>query len=187
MKMCVGAGAAWIFCAALISYAEPPEGEANGSKAKKKAAAEEPGDEHRVSLAVARERTKLSQDIYESTLHVMHRYYFRNERSTIPARAMEDIFSDLENESKIKARWIAVNTKAMSIDHEPETDFEKQAAAAIADGKTEFELVEKGYLHSARAIPLGAGCVGCHTGFFSEMPKSKRSAGLVISIPINAE
>jgi hypothetical protein len=98
---------------------------------------------------------------------------------------MEDVFAEVEKLSNIKAGWISVNTKAMSIQHEPKNDFEKQAAKAIAAGKGEFELVENGVYHRAGAIPLGAGCVACHTGFFSKTPQTQRFAGLVISVPIN--
>jgi len=59
------------------------------------------------------------------------------------------------------------------------------AAKAIAAGKGEFEVVEDGYYRRVGAIPLGAGCVNCHTGFFSKSPQTQRFAGLVISVPIN--
>ena len=143
--------------------------------------------ENRVSVAIARERAMVMHDVYASTLSAMHHHYFHSNRSTLPARAMEDVFSDMAKKSKAEARWISVNTKAMSVDHEPETEFEKLAATAIAGGKDKFELVEKGYYHSATAIPLGMGCVSCHAGFFGGPPKSPRFAGLVISVPINEE
>jgi hypothetical protein len=128
-------------------------------------------------------------DIYETTLDVMHRHFFRSDRSVLPARAMEDVFSEMARQSSVQARWISVNTKAMSIHHEPETDFEKQAAQEIAAGKENFELVEKGYYQRAGRIPLGVGCVGCHTKLFSSpsTSTSPRFAGLVIRIPVNDE
>jgi cytochrome c553 len=112
---------------------------------------------------------------------------FRHDRAVLPARAMEDVFAAIDRESKIKTRWIAVNTPAMSINHEAETAFEKKAAAEIAAGKKEFEGVEKGYYLRATAIPLGAGCVGCHTKFSATTDKTPRFAGLVISIPVKDE
>jgi hypothetical protein len=78
-----------------------------------------------------------------------------------------------------------VNTKPMSIQHEPRTEFEKQAAKAIAAGKVEYELVENGAYYRAGAIPLGGSCVSCHTGFFSKAPQTQRFAGLVIRVPLN--
>lgn len=65
---------------------------------------------------------------------MIHRHDFRRELSVLPARAMEDIVEEMAGESSIQTRWISVNTKAMSIHHEPETDFEKQAAKEIAAG-----------------------------------------------------
>ena len=137
-----------------------------------------------VSVVEARERGRLMHKIYASTLEVMHHHYFRRDRAVLPARALEDVFTDLDEQTKIKARWIAVNTQAMSIHHEPETDFEKKAAAAIAAGKTEYDRVEDGYYRRAGAIPLGVRCVGCHTKLSPSPDKTPRFAGLVISIPV---
>jgi hypothetical protein len=138
----------------------------------------------RISIAEARERAKLMHNIYSATLDVLHHHFFRRDRSVLPARAMEDVFAEMDKQSSIKAGWISVNTKPMSIHHEPKNEFEKQAAKALAAGKGEFEFVEKGMYHRAGAIPLGSGCVSCHTGFFAKTPQSQRVAGLVISIPI---
>ncbi|HWG41314.1 MAG TPA: DUF3365 domain-containing protein [Gemmataceae bacterium] len=146
--------------------------------------AESPSGEAPVSVATAREKAKLMHNIYEATLDSMHHHFFRNNRATLPARALEDVFAEMETKSKVKTKWIAVNTRAMNVDHEPKSAFEKKAAAAIAAGKGEFELVEDGYYHRAAAIPLAAECVRCHTGFFAGAPKSPRFAGLVISVPV---
>jgi hypothetical protein len=139
---------------------------------------------YQVSVAVARDRATLMHDLYESTLHAMHRHYFRREKAILPARALEDVFSEMESHSKVNARWISVNTKAMSINHEPETEFEKHAASEIGKGKEHVELIEKDFYHRATAIPLGAGCVSCHHGLLAPPKDIPRFAGLVISIPI---
>lgn len=138
----------------------------------------------RVSLAVARDRAKLLHEVYASTLDVMHRRYFHGDRAVVPARAMEDVFSDIERQYHVEADWIAVTLKAMSIDHEPETAFEKKAAREIKSGKTEVESIEAGYYRRAVAIPLTGGCIGCHGGLFRQSTR-KPFAGLVISIPVN--
>jgi hypothetical protein len=144
-------------------------------------------EELRVPVQVARDRAKLMHSIYSTTLEVLHHRYFHGDRAMVPARAMEDVFSQLDQQLKVGTRWISVNTKAMSIDHEPKSDFDKIAAKEIAAGKSEFELLENGYLHRATPIPLTAGCVSCHTGFFRNSPTSPRFAGLVISVPIKLE
>jgi hypothetical protein len=146
-----------------------------------------PADDAPASVARARENAKLMHNVYASTLDVMHHHFFRNNKAVLPARALEDVFADVEAQSKVKAKWIAVNTKAMSINHEPKSDFEKKAAAAIGAGKSEFEAVEDGYYRRAAAIPLGSGCVTCHTGLFAGTPKTQRFAGLVISVPVKKE
>jgi hypothetical protein len=178
------AGAVAVLCFSLTLSADPPVGTPPGPSGKGKAA--EPGKaaDTPMSVAEARERARLMHKVYASTLEVVHHYYFRHDRPTLPARALEDVFAEIDEQTKIKTRWIAVNTPAMSVDHEPATDFEKKAAAAISDGKTEYDRVEGGYYRRAGMIPLGAGCVGCHTKLFQTPAKTPRFAGLVISIPV---
>jgi mono/diheme cytochrome c family protein len=93
----------------------------------------------------------------------------------------------MERETNIEAKWIAVNTPAMSIHHEPETEFEKAAARELAAGKTEYEQVADGMYQRAGVIPLKAGCVGCHTNGFTTDTKTPRFAGLVIRVPVSGK
>lgn len=173
-------------CIAVGLCAEPSPGDANTSKGgKASAAGVRIDDKDRVSVVVARDRAKLMHDIYVATLDVMHHRYFHRERAVVPARAMEDVFSEMKRQSKVEARWISVNMKAMSVDHEPESDFEKKAAAEIASGKTEVEIVEGGYYRRAGMIPLHGACVNCHGAFFRETSDTPKYAGLVISVPVN--
>jgi hypothetical protein len=179
-------GAAGVLCFVFGLNVDSPVVATSEPKENKKAVAAQPDDGGKgVTVAEARERAKLMHNIYAATLDVMHHHFFKRDRFVLPARAMEDVFAEMEKQSNIKAGWISVNTKAMSIHHEPKNEFEKNAAKAIAAGKGDFELVENGFYHRAAAIPLGSGCVSCHTGFFSKTPQTQRFAGLVISVPIN--
>lgn len=175
------AGAAGVLCFVVGANAVSPLVPTGQPKEKKRV----DNGQNGVSVAEARERAKLMHNIYAATLDAMHHHFFRRERSVLPARALEDVFAEMDKQSNIKAGWISVNTKAMSIHHEPKNEFEKKAAKAIAAGQGEFEFVEDGVFHRAGAIPLGAGCVSCHTGFFTKTPQTQRFAGLVISVPIH--
>jgi hypothetical protein len=139
------------------------------------------------AVTAARERAKLLHDIYSTTLDAIHHHYFRREGAVIPARAMEDVFREMAGLSGTMANWISVNTKAMSIDHKPMTDFEKTAVEEITAGKEAYELVGKHFYRRAARIPLGTNCIGCHDGMLSSSNKLPRWAGLVISIPLNLE
>lgn len=143
-------------------------------------------DADRVSVDVARDRAQLLHQVYAATLDAMHHHYFQANRSVLPARAMEDVFAELSDQAQIEARWISVNTPAMSVTHEPSTEFEKEAARAIAAGKPFHEQVEQGTYLRATPIPLTGGCVSCHMGtaLFQDKGQKPRFAGLVISIPI---
>src|SRR5262245_57340961 len=179
------AGASALLGCVWVLRADPPSAELPTKDAKGKPA-EKPNDKS-VSVAVARDRAKLMHDIYSATLDTMHHRYFRRDGAVLPARALDDVFAEIDRKTKIKTRWIAVNTPAMSINHEPETAFEKKAATELAAGKAEFESTEKGYYLRATPIPLGAGGVSCHTKFGPTDDKKPRFAGLVISIPVKDE
>jgi len=177
-----------VLCVAFGSFAGPPRGSKAAFSTKSKAdSTEKSADKKRVSVKVARERAKLLHNIYSATLDVIHHRYFRAEKSNIPARVMEDVFSEIARRENIKANWIAVNTRAMSIDHQPQDDFEKQAAKVIAAGKRDYERVEQGVYRRAEGISLmNRGCLGCHLRF-GATGKAKRFAGLVITIPVTKE
>lgn len=138
------------------------------------------------SLEAAREQARTMHRIYASTLDVLHDHYFHANKAVLPARAMEDIFADVETASGAKVRWISVNAKAMSVDHEPQDAFEKAAARQIADGAREVEQRDGDIYRFAGSIPLHASCVQCHMGTFMNAPKKPRFAGLVISLPVTA-
>ncbi len=177
---------------AVVSFAEPPKETTSKVSQKEKPASTKKKkrkkiDERRVTVKVARERAKLSHNIYIAALDVMHHHYFRKDRTSVPARVMEDMFDEISRKENIKAKWITVNAKVMSIDHKPEGDFEKQAAKSIAAGKNEYERVEKGLYRRAVGISLmNRGCLGCHMGFGAD-DKRDRFAGLVITIPVKSE
>ncbi len=172
------------FCAVVSSNAQTQTG---GSAEKGGPAARRVRAEQRVSVGVARDRAKLLHEVYASTLEVMHQRYFQGDKSPVPARVMEDVFGRVRREYKIEARWIAVNLSAMSIDNEPQTEFEKQAAREISAGKSEFEVVQDGFYRRAGVIHLDGGCLRCHGAFLTEPAKSAKYAGLVINVPLLEE
>lgn len=149
--------------------------------------AQAPAAAEPLTVDAARRQARILHRVYSATLDAMHHYYFHANKAVIPARAMEDIFADAAAETQATSRWISVNTRAMGVDHEPESEFEKSAAAALSKGDTQFELIENGVYRRAGAIPLTAGCIGCHVGATAQPTKIPRVAGLVISIPVRQD
>lgn len=137
-----------------------------------------------VSIEVARDRAALLHQVFASTLTVMHDRYFHEDQVIIPARAMEDVFSDLQEQAGVEARWIAVSFDPMNINHEVDTDFEKQAAKRIAAGRSHVEGIDDGFYRRATAIPFRTSCISCHAGYFRKPPTKPKFAGLVISIRV---
>ncbi|WP_417729851.1 c-type heme family protein [Rosistilla oblonga] len=168
-----------LICVAVqVGRGDPPAAEKSEPEAKVIP------DAQRMPVAEARQRARLMHDIYAATLDVMHHRYFHGGRAIVPARAMEDIFEEIQRDSHTEARWISVNLKPMSIHHKPKTKFEKHAADEIAKGEPAVDIVEDGYYRRATAIPMSGGCIGCHDGFFKKPTKEAKFTGLVISIPV---
>jgi hypothetical protein len=141
--------------------------------------------EDKLTVPEARRQTKLLHDTYIATLHTVHRSYFdEDEREIIPARALEEVFRQVDAETGGKTRWISVNTPAMNIDHKPKEGFEKDAARELAKGEREFERVEKGTYFRAGAVSLFASCTKCHLSGLRPQQKVRSVAGLVISLPV---
>ncbi len=138
----------------------------------------------KVSLATARDRMTLLEAVFLSTLDVMHRKYFHGDRAVVPARAMEDVFEDVEANFGIEAHWIAVSLPAMNIDHDPVTAFEREAVRKLKSGQPSLEVVDSGNLRRAVAIPLSGGCLRCHDGSFRSSRSGPAFAGLVMSTPV---
>lgn len=136
------------------------------------------------ALAIARERAETAHVIYSATLEMLHRHYFRRGQAVLPAKGLEEVFAEVADQSKVAGSWIAVNTKPMSVNHAPKTDFEKRAAAAIAAGQERFEELDADVLRVARPVPLGEGCVSCHDGMFRSRTKSPLVAGLIVAVPL---
>jgi len=141
-----------------------------------------------VTVEEAREQARLLHGTYNAALRTIHRRYFdAEEKEAIPAKALEDMFSEVDEGTGRTTRWISVNTPAMNVDHEPRDGFEKQAAEALAEGKKEFESIEAGEYHRAGEVRLVASCLKCHLSSLTRQVQKDRVAALVISMPVRAE
>ena len=176
-----------LLCVAVSLHAQEPAESRSADLSDSEASAADVGaaEQRHVSLTVARDRARLMHEIYVATLDVMHQRYFHGQRAIVPARAMEDIFAELKRQTDIEARWISVNVKAMSIHHEPSSEFEKTAAKELAAGNPDFEAIEDGVYRRAGAIALSGGCIGCHEGFGKKPTPGPKFAALTIAIPID--
>ncbi|QDT20182.1 hypothetical protein HG66A1_19670 [Gimesia chilikensis] len=133
----------------------------------------------------ARVRARILHETVHGALQVIHRDFFEEEESrVIPSHSLEDVFKELKRSQGIKVRWLAVNARAMNVDNEPRTEFEKQAVKVLSAGKDEFEQVTDKEYQFTGSIRLASQCLKCHL----PMRKSNeaRVAGLVISMPLKA-
>jgi hypothetical protein len=174
-------------CAAAV-FADPPPTADKSSDAQKPVAKDETSEkEILLTVTEARAQARLLHETYEATLRALHRRYFRDDgKLPVPSRVLDEVFSDLSYRSNVKARWLAVNAQAMSLDHEPKDEFEKQAVRRLSSGKDEFEAVENGIYRRAGSIALFTSCIKCH----APAPMRQdvhRVAGLIISMPVKED
>lgn len=134
-------------------------------------------------LSSARAQARLLHESLHATLLIVHRKYYReDEKLPIPSSVLDEVFEELSRTRKIQFRWISVNAEAMNIDHEPKTEFEKQAAAALSSGKKEYEQIQDGVYRHVGAICLPSQCLKCHMP--NRRSTATRFAGLIISMPV---
>jgi hypothetical protein len=168
--------------AALTLYADAP------AKDESTSAAKEPSPQRPLTVDEARNQARLLQTTYEATLHVMHKHYFdAEEKVTIPAKALEDVFKLTDEGTGRSTRWIAVSTPAMNVDHKPQAGFEETAAEALRSGEKEYESIEGNVYRRAGSIKLFASCLRCHESGLTKQITKDRVAGFVMSIPIEDE
>lgn len=153
---------------------------ADSKKVQTEAVSESPSN-----LMEARNRARLLHDALHGTLQTVHRDYYReNEGLKIPAATLKGVFEDLSKSRGVELRWLAIDARAMNVDHEPQSDFDKEAVKAIHGGKEFHEAVDGGRYRYAGAIVLHAECLKCHLPARSS--NKARSAALVITMPIAA-
>lgn len=168
----------------LRSYSKGADGEANGNPT------EEPiggqsifDDQSPITAAEARVRARMLHETIAGALQVMHRDFFREDQKlSLPSKSLEDVFRELAKRQKIQLRWLAVNADAMTIEHEPQSDFDRQAVAELAAGRDEFSTVENNVLEFAGSIRLSASCLKCHVR--NRTSNDERKAALVIRMPL---
>jgi len=145
--------------------------------------ADDPAASPPATVAEARARSKLLQETFHATLHIVHlRYYREDEGLIIPAKTLESVFAELERNHQVKIRWLAVNAPAMNVDHEAKDDFEQAAVKALTDGKQEYESVDGGLYRHVGAITLTSECLKCHVPHRTSL--EDRVAGLSISMNV---
>ncbi|WP_035604784.1 DUF3365 domain-containing protein [Haloferula sp. BvORR071] len=131
----------------------------------------------------ARVRAQLLHEMIHGALQVMHRDYFDpNAKDPIPSSALEDVFVEMKRGWDVDIRWLAVNGKAMNIDHEARNAFEKAAVKSLAAGGEMHDAVADGRYLYAGAINLGNSCLKCHVP--DRQSLENRKAAVVISMPL---
>lgn len=131
----------------------------------------------------ARARARLLHETIEGTLQVVHRDLFRKDESlAIPSRSFEDVFAELQKRHGVELQWLAVDTKAMALDHEADDRFEREAVEALQKGAAEFEAGEPELFQYAAPIRLSTQCLSCHAPLRTS--NDERRAALVIRMPV---
>ena len=142
------------------------------------------------SVKEARARSLLLYETLRGSLAIMHRDFFDEEAAgAIPSASMEDVFHELGATHDVRVKWLVVNTDMVNVDHEPEDEFERQAAKALARGADHYQKVEPASENGGNSrfrfvgsITLRSQCLKCHVK--RRTSNEDRVAGLAISMPI---
>jgi len=135
------------------------------------------------TIEEARRRAEILHEAMHATLQFVHLQYFREDEGVaIPAATLRSVFRELSRRQGVELRWLAVDAQAMNKDHEPASDFEKDAAAKLAAGATSHEQVDGGTYRRVGKIVLESECLKCHQP--TRMDTRPRTAGLVIAMPV---
>ncbi|QDT87355.1 DUF3365 domain-containing protein [Gimesia chilikensis] len=155
--------------------------------------AEKPNDKAALStlkslpttIGEAQIRARILHETIHGALQVIHRDFFQEDESrVIPSHSLEDVFKELNRAHGVKIRWLAVNAKAMNIDNEPKTEFEKMSVKELSVGKASYEQVIDDQFHYTGKIRLPSQCLKCHLPMRRD--NRDRVAGLVISMPVKS-
>lgn len=145
------------------------------------------GDEPAVQLPATREeargRAQLLHEMIHATLHLVHaRYYRQDEGLQLPARALKDVFAEIESTQKVQVKWLVVNATAMNVDHNAQDEFARQAVETLSAGKSSLDTCEEGVYRFAGAITLSSDCLKCHVP--NRKSVEDRTAGVLIAMPL---
>jgi hypothetical protein len=139
------------------------------------------GDERLVEEAKL--RSQLLHEVLHGALQVMHRDFFNEEeKSKIPSESLEDVFEEMEKTWGVKIEWMAVDTKAMNVDHRADDAFQRKAVEIISAGSQSHEMKEGDLYRYAGVIPLGNRCLKCHVPNRTSL--EERKAAVLISMPL---
>lgn len=160
-----------------LSHAEEPNrGESQGNSQPQEAFVLD-------SASQARTLARVLHDTVHASLQVVHRDFFNSESTrSIPSRTLEDVFRGLEKKYGIELRWLAVDAIAMSVDNNPQNDFEHAAVKAITAGQDLHEETTTEEYRYAGRVRLVSQCLKCHLP--NRMSNKERSAALLIRIPL---
>lgn len=131
----------------------------------------------------AKARARLLHETVHGSLLVMHRDLFReDEKFTLPARSLDDVFAEVKARHGVEMAWLAVNADAMDVSHAADDDFEKKAVEAIAAGAEEFDAVEGDRYRFAGRVRLASECLKCHLP--NRTSTEDRAAAVTIAMPV---
>lgn len=164
-----------------LAPAAPPAANSNTAEPTKD---QTPPPEPLPTLAVARGQARLLHAALSKTLQAVHHEYYREDEGlTLPAATLRNVFDEMARDQRVELRWLAVNAKAMNIDHNPRDAFEKQAVAALAAGKGSYDSSTAGVFRHVGPIALTSDCLKCHQP--NRTSTQTRLAGLLIAIPFD--
>lgn len=111
----------------------------------------------------ARRSVAMLDDAYQEILHAVHNWYpTKTGQPKVAASTVIELQKIMTEKGWPQSRFLAVNAVVMNPNHVPKDTFEKDAVAALKQGKDRHEAVLDGRLRVVTVLPTGGGCFSCH-------------------------
>ncbi len=160
----------------VLAQNRPSRGKANATKTKQATASLKPtppAPATGVSVEEARRTVELLNDVYQVSLQEIHRRFpIGGGQPIVAALVIRDIQKRVSNRRGVQSRFLAVDTRAMNLDHAAKDAFERRAVEKLAAGARRWEVVENGQLRVATVVPLGGTCFPCHSTAKGDMGRA---------------
>lgn len=118
----------------------------------------------RMPLAQARQTVDMLNDLYVTTVVLTHGTYVKDRGTPAAAVVARQVFDAMKGKGWPETRWLSTTGRPFNPDSKPKDSFEKEAAAALKQGKSRFEKIENGHLRVVTLVPLvDKSCQMCHT------------------------
>jgi len=123
-----------------------------------------PASPVKMPLDQARQTVDLLNDVYVNSVVLTHSTYVKDRGTPAAAVVARRLFKTMAEKGWPETRWLSTTGRPFNPDANPRDAFEREAVAALKQGKARVERVEDSKLRVATLVPMvDKSCGMCHT------------------------